>query len=207
MRLKWLPAVLLMVLPLTVAASARAAERPHEDDGGGGPTYAGGMMLLGGGVDLQDDFPGLEGVTFGVGGRLVFMVGRGFRLGILGGTGKMTYGPHDSQFQYNFGALSAEWGLTRGRLTGTVGVSGGAARYYLLDKLDVSADGLITAREYQEAVPVFSPFVAFEFALTGRLRATLFIDYPWMSVEGHPHGGSRVGAGGLRVGAGLLFVK
>jgi len=198
--MKWLPVILLMLLTSSVATTARATERAPGDTALHGPTYAGGMMLVGGGVALQDEFPGLEGVTFGVAGRLVFMVGRGFRIGIHGGTGEMTYGPHESQFQYSHGSLSAEWGLTRGRFTGTVGFSGGYARYYILDKLDVSADGLITAREHEDAGPVFSPFVAFEFALTGRLRATLFIDYPWMSVEGHPHGGSRVGAG-------LLFVK
>jgi len=191
--MRWLPIVFLIA---SHATGARAADRAP----GQGPTYAGGMMLMGGGVDLQDAYDGMHGVTFGVGGRLVFMVGYGFRVGVLDGTGKMTYGAHDSHFQYNHGALSAEWGLTRGRLGMTAGVSGGYARYYLLDKHDVSPDGVITAREHEDAVPVFSPFVAFEFALTGRLRATLFIDYPWMSIEGHPHGG-------LRIGAGILFVK
>lgn len=201
MRMKWLLVILSMVLPSTVAGAAdRDDERDDERAGGQGPTFAGGMMLMGGGVDLQDTFAGMKGVTFGVGGRLVFMVGYGFRVGVLGGTGKMSYGKHDSHFQYNHSALSAEWGTTFSRLTMTAGVSGGWARYYLLDKQDVSPDGLITAREYQQDVPSFSPFVSLEYPLTGRLRATLFIDYPWMSVEGHRHGG-------LRVGAGILFVR
>ncbi len=187
--MKWL--LLLLLTGLTSSAAQAAKDQP---------TYAGGMMVMGGGIAMEDVFGGMKGVNVGVGGRLMFMTGYGFRVGILGGTGKMTYGEHDSLFQYNHSAISAEWGMTRKRWTMNAGFTGGWAKYYILHKMDVSEDGLITAREYQKSVPIFSPFASFEFALSSRLRATLFVDYPFWPIEGHRHNH-------LRIGVGILFVK
>ncbi|MBU1069586.1 hypothetical protein KJ975_08465 [Myxococcota bacterium] len=188
-RIPWLPFLLVAAI---FSPAAKAAE--------GDPRYAGGMMIMGGRIAMQDEHAEIRGVTFGVGGRLVFMVGHGFRIGLLGGTGKMSYGELESHFQYTHGALSAEWGMTWSRITMTAGITGGLANYYILDKHSVSPDGVITAREHENSVPILSPFLSVEFALSGRLRATIFVDYANMRVEGHPHGG-------IRIGAGVLFVK
>ena len=187
--MRFLSAFLIMFIFIHTASAVERAQ-----------FYAGGMMVSGGSIAMQDVFPDMEGLYMGVGGRLYFMIGSGFRIGIMGGVGRMSYGNNASRFQYSHSVLSAEWGLSLSRFTIAAGITGGRAKYYILDKLDVDETGIITAREYQKAVPVFSPIISLEFSLSDRLRMTAVIDYPVMSIENNRHGG-------LRIGAGILFVK
>lgn len=172
----------------------------YTDTAQDGAVYAGGMMLSGGVVDLQHTFDKMNGWHTGVGGRLFFMPWRGIRVGIMGGTGKMRYGDEESRFQYNHNAMSLEWGFSLGRFIIAAGLTGGRSQYYILHKNEVTPEGVITAREYQDAVFAFSPVTSLEFTLSGRLRAAVVVDYPVLHIEDHRHGG-------LRVGAGVLFVK
>jgi hypothetical protein len=181
-----------LLIVFVCIGTASAAERA--------PLYAGGMMASGGSIAMQDAFSDMEGLYMGVGGRLYFMTGGGFRIGIMGGVGRMRYGNDASRFQYSHSALSAEWGLTIQRFSIAAGITGGRAKYYILDKLSVDGAGIITAREYQKAVPVFSPILSLEFAISARLRIATVIDYPFMHIEDRRHSG-------LRIGAGMLFVK
>ncbi|MGM0462968.1 MAG: hypothetical protein ACQEQ4_11190 [Fibrobacterota bacterium] len=49
------------------------------------PRYAGGMMVSGGSISLENGFADMSGLYAGVGGRLFFIFGPGFRLGTFGG--------------------------------------------------------------------------------------------------------------------------
>jgi hypothetical protein len=158
------------------------------------------MMVSGGSISLENGFADMSGLYAGVGGRLFFIFGPGFRLGTLGGTKKMTYGAAESRFEFTHSGLTAEWGMSVRNLTMAAGVLGGRVNYYILHKSHISDDGRITAREYENAVPYFSPLVSCEYSLSNRLRAAVVADYPLMRIEGNRHGG-------LRLGAGILFVK
>jgi hypothetical protein len=182
----------LIIIPFSLASSKTNVSKL--------PIYGGGMMVSTGFINLPVDIEGLNGWGLGIGGRIYFNIGRYFRLGKLGGNFSMDY-KNGSKFEYYYSGFTFEGAFRFWRFTLAPGAIVGWGGYYVLDKLTVSDNGFITAREYNGNFFLISPSLSLEFRVSPLISFTLVADYPFVEVEG------RNNFGGPKIAFGIIFTK
>ncbi len=148
--------------------------------------YTGGMMVhLGyayGGVlspvghgDIK-----VQGLSTGIGGRIVFGLGQNFRIGSEGYVSTINYG-EKRKASIGWGGVTMDYGWQRGRWRPYIGTSIGFGTYENMTAVNTPLNDN-TPQEivwHEYSVVLVNPFVACEYNITQRIKACARLE--WMT--------------------------
>jgi hypothetical protein len=172
---------------------------------GDSPRFGGGMGVLFQYASVQSDYGSLNGLGWGIGGRLHFYIGDHFRVGAMGSTWSLGYdnpGLKGSYYDLGYGGLTVEYGwrfffsrISFGALFG----GGGVTSLHVTSK-DTDNNIIAVYKSYPTAI--YSPMVTFEQSLTKQMALMVVAEF----LIGNRLGDNQMlGYPGLRVG--FIFNK
>jgi hypothetical protein len=141
--------------------------------------FRGGMLLHAGYLSNDAGQTKINGLCTGIGGKMVFPVWKGVRIGAEGYVSNYTYNESNGFFKLGWGGLLVEYQLLNKRLTPVAGVSFGGGK--ISDLFPVS--GNYTDNEPDAAIfKVYSSFIidpqiSVEYSLTTHMNLVVKIDY------------------------------
>ena len=172
---------------------------------GDSPRFGGGMGCLFQYASVQTDHGSLNGLGWGIGGRLHFYLGDHVRVGAMGSTWGLGYdnpGLKGSYYDLGYGGLTVEygWRFFFSRISfGAVFGGGGVTSLHVTAN---NADGTISAVYKSYPTAIYSPMVTFEQSLTKQMALMIVAEF----LVGNRLGDNQMlGYPGLRVG--FIFNK
>ncbi len=174
-----------------------------------GLSYIGGMMIHGGYIsggelNIGGTNPhtiGIEGVTTGIGGRLLFSINKHLRLGSEGYVSDLKYGDRRTA-SIGWGGIAADYGVQCGKFRPTIGLTLGVGGYKNICVTE-SAQGndVIQPAVWNDySLFVAVPYVGVEYSLTQKIRLYSRIDYITAPASSH-----KDFATGARLHLGFMF--
>jgi hypothetical protein len=167
--------------------------------------FRGGMFLHAGYITNKLDYPAVNGITTGIGGKISFRLGKHFRAGTEGYATSYGYENNEGQYKLGWGGLLAEYQFSDQRLAPVIGITLGGG---VIHDLYV-ANGNFTDNLPDEAIyKVYSAFIAnphfsLEYRLTHNINLVGKIDcllFPGVSYPDYV-------ANGPRLYVGILFMR
>lgn len=189
---KYILAVLLLV------AIGVQAKRDRE-------LFRGGMFLHTGYVRNQLDFPQVNGMVTGIGGKITFRTGTHLRFGTEGYVSNYGYKGNEGQYKLGWGGLLAEYQFNNHKIAPVFGITAGGSKVhdlYLLEGnyRDNTADNAIY-KVY--ASFVLTPHFSLEMSVSDHINLVCKLDYVFYPGIGFP---DYVGKG-PRFYFGILFMR
>ncbi|MFA9392833.1 MAG: hypothetical protein ACERKD_23700 [Prolixibacteraceae bacterium] len=188
----------LLILPFLFAFLYSPAQRQHE-------LFRGGMLLHTGFVKNQQEFPAIDGLVSGIGGKITFRTGPHIRIGTEGYVSNFGYKGNDGQFKLGWGGLLTEYQFNDNRLVPVVGVTFGGGKVhdlYLLsgDFQDNTKDEAIY-KVYSSFI--VTPHFSLEMRMSDHINLVGKVDYVFYPGIDY----SSYVAKGPRVYFGVLFMR
>ncbi len=167
--------------------------------------FRGGMFLHAGYVANQLDYPAVNGITTGIGGKISFRLGKHFRAGTEGYATSYGYENNEGQYKLGWGGLLAEYQFSDNRLTPVLGVTIGGGKIHDLYMVDGNyIDNLPDDAIYKVySAFILNPHFSLEYRLTHNLNLVGKIDYLLFPGAGYPD----YVANGPRLYIGILFMR
>lgn len=141
--------------------------------------FRGGMFLHTGYVQNQLEYPNVQGIVKGIGGKITFRTGEHLRIGTEGYVSNYGYEDNPGQYKLGWGGLLAEYQFNENRLVPVLGITFGGGKVHDLYMLN----GNFTDNQADEALyKVFSSFIvtphfSIEFRLTDSINLVTKADY------------------------------
>ena len=92
--------------------------------------FRGGMFLHSGYVQNQLDFPAVDGLVTGIGGKITFRIGSHLRFGTEGYVSNYAYPDNEGQYKLGWGGLLAEYQFNDKRIAPVFGVTFGGGKVH-----------------------------------------------------------------------------
>ncbi|MBN2262189.1 MAG: hypothetical protein JW735_04700 [Prolixibacteraceae bacterium] len=167
--------------------------------------FRGGMFLHTGYVKNGLDFPKIDGMVSGIGGKITFRLGNHFRAGTEGYVSNYGYGQNEGQYKLGWGGLLAEYQFSNKRFTPVAGVTFGGGKVHDLYMLK----GNFTDNEPDEAIykiyssAIVNPHLSVEYSISDHINLVGKIDNIfYLSTRANNNL-----AKGTRIYFGILFMR
>lgn len=141
--------------------------------------FRGGMFLHTGYVQNQLDFPKVEGLVTGIGGKITFRTGKHMRLGTEGYVSNFGYGDNEGQYKLGWGGLLAEYQFNEKRVAPVLGLTFGGGKVHDLYMLE----GTFQDNEMDEAIYkvyasfILTPHFSLEMRMSDHINLVAKTDY------------------------------
>lgn len=188
--------VILLILLFSSLFSFAQNQREH---------FRGGMLLHTGFVQNQTDFPAVDGMLTGIGGKITFRAGEHLRYGTEGYVSNFGYGDNEGQYKLGWGGLLAEYQFNDQIITPVLGITIGGGKVHDLYVISGDfKDNFVDETIYK----VYSSFIVTpHFSLEMRLSDHInlvgkvdYVFYPGLDYSSYV-------AKGPRVYFGVLFMR
>lgn len=173
--------------------------QPHRE------LFRGGMFLHTGLVKNQLDFPSVNGVVTGIGGKITFRIGEHLRAGTEGYVSSYGYGENEGQYKLGWGGLLAEYQFFNKKFTPVIGATFGGGKIHDLYMLN----GSYTDNSPDEAIYkvhssfVITPHFSVEYSISDHINLVGKVDHVLYPGAAYP---SYI-AKGVRLYFGVLFMR
>lgn len=163
---------ILLILSLLFLTLVSVAQNHRE-------LFRGGMFLHTGYVQNQLDFPEVNGLVSGIGGKITFRTGEHLRLGTEGYVSNFGYGENEGQYKLGWGGLLAEYQFNENRIAPVVGLTFGGGKVHDLYLLsgnyhDNGADAAIY-KVYSSFI--VTPHFSLEMRMSDHINLVTKVDY------------------------------
>lgn len=167
--------------------------------------FRGGMFLHSGYVQNQLDFPEVNGLVTGIGGKITFRTGKHIRLGTEGYVSNFAYPENEGQYKLGWGGLLAEYQFNDNRIAPVFGLTAGGGKVHDLFLLDGNFTDNLTDESIYKVYSSFiiTPHFSLEMRMSDHLNLVAKVDYvfypgiPYPSFVAH----------GPRLYFGVLFMR
>lgn len=167
--------------------------------------FRGGMFLHAGYISNQSDFPTVNGITTGIGGKITFRLGKHFRAGTEGYVTTYAYENNEGQYKLGWGGLLAEYQFSDRRLAPVLGLTVGGGKIRDLYMIGGNFYDNLTDEAIYKTYGAFivNPHFSLEYRLTNNINFVGKIDYMLFPGSEYPD----YIAKGPRLYLGILFMR
>ncbi len=141
--------------------------------------FTGGMLLHSGYIKNNNSSYQVDGLCFGLGGKLAFHIGNHLRLGSEGFSSNVNYQNNDGYHKLGYGGLLIEYQFLPKKITPVFGFAVGAGTikdlYVLQGNIDDNKSDEVIYKVY--AVLLATPSISLEYALSEKIKIALRLDY------------------------------
>jgi len=167
--------------------------------------FRGGMFLHTGYQSNNMNFPKIDGLIFGIGGKISFRFGDNFRFGTEGYVSTYKYDMNEGNYKIGWGGLLAEYQFSNKKLNPVAGLTLGGGKvhdlFMLSGKFD---DDIVDAAIYKVyTVLIASPHISLEYTVSESINLVLKTDYQFYINNNFPD----YIAKGPRFYIGILFMR
>lgn len=188
--------ILLSILIISVYSTSAQTHRE---------LFRGGMFLHTGYVKNHLDYPNINGMVSGIGGKITFRLGNHFRAGTEGYVSNYGYGQNEGQYKLGWGGLLAEYQFSNKRFTPVAGVTFGGGKVHDLYMLG----GNFSDNEPDEAIykiyssAIVNPHLSVEYSISDHINLVGKID----NIFYLSNQNNKNLAKGTRIYFGILFMR
>ena len=167
--------------------------------------FTGGMLLHSGYIKNNNSSYQVDGLCFGLGGKLAFHIGNHLRLGSEGFSSNINYQNNDGYYKLGYGGLLIEYQFLPKKVTPVLGFAVGAGTikdlYVLQGSIDDNKSDEVIYKVY--SVLLVTPSLSLEYALSEKIKIALRLDYIINLTDEYQNDF----ASGSRIHLGVLFGK
>jgi hypothetical protein len=167
--------------------------------------FRGGMFLHTGYQKNNLNFPNVDGLIYGIGGKISFRFGEHLRIGTEGYVSTFNYKTNEGNYKIGWGGLLTEYQFTNKKLNPVAGISFGAGKVHDLFVLSGDFEDNFIDQTIYKVYPTFilSPHFSLEYTVTESINLVLKADYQFYPGIQFPDYISK----GARFYFGVLFMR
>lgn len=141
--------------------------------------FRGGMFLHTGFIQNELDYPSVDGIVSGIGGKITFRTGQHLRFGTEGYVSNFGYGDNAGQYKLGWGGLLAEYQFNENRIAPVFGLTFGGGKVHDLYMLTGNYNDNATDEALYKVYASFivTPHFSLEMRMSDHVNLVGKVDY------------------------------